>query len=286
MKPKRYYFLIINLLISYFSFAQSVEDVVRFADEQYEKENFQVAAQEYNRALFFGYDKVDILSIQIGHCYNELGNYDLANSFYDRSFKYSKSDSLRNEAVLGKTFCLLMQNKNFLALNELLYMSDRLNVQQQTGMHYLKGIAYYGLKEDSLAFDEFNAVLVLSEINDSVKTILASEFGKVYRYQKKYNPTRTYIMSGIVPGSGQLSVGAFKEGINSMVLIAGLYLIAVQIIKAYSFLDAALTLFPWIQRYYLGGMDKAKGLAVSKIEEKRYESYLKIINLTTPENFR
>jgi tetratricopeptide (TPR) repeat protein len=286
MKRKRYFILIINLLIVSVSFAQTVEDVVRFADEQFEKGNFQIAAQEYNRALFFGYDKEDILSIQIGHCYSELENYDLATSFYDRSFKYSKSDSLKNEAVLGKTFCLLMQNKNFLALNELLYMSDYSNVSQQTGMHYLKGIAFYGLGDDTLAFEEFYTVLDLSGINDSVKAILSSEFNKVYRYHKKYNPTRVYVMSGIIPGSGQLSVGAFKEGINSMVLIAGLYLIAVQIIKAYSLLDAALTLFPWIQRYYLGGMDKAKALAVSKIEAKRYESYLRIIDLTTPTSYR
>ena len=224
--------------------------------------------------------------MQIGHCYSELSNYDLAASFFDRAYMYSKSDSLKNESVLGKTFCLLMQNKNFPALNELLYMSDYSNLKQQTGMHYLKGIAYYGLGDDTLAYEEFYTVLDLSGINDSVKTLLSSEFNKVYRYHKKYNPNRAYIMSGIIPGSGQLSVGAFKDGINSMVLIAGLYLIAVQIIKAYSLLDAALTLFPWIQRYYLGGMDKAKGLAVSKIEAKRYESYLRIINLTTPTNYR
>jgi tetratricopeptide (TPR) repeat protein len=286
MKRKRYFILIINLLITSFSFAQTVEDVVRFANEQFKKGNFQIAAQEYNRALFFGYDKVDELSIQIGHCYSELSNYDLATSFYDRSFKYSLSDSLKNEAVLGKTFCLLMQNKNFLALNELLYMNDYSNIQQQTGMHYLKGIAYYGLGDDTLAYEEFYTVMDLSEISDSVKTLLTSEFNKVYHYHKRYNPTRAYVMSGIIPGSGQLSVGAFKDGINSMVLIAGLYLIAVQIIKAYSLLDAALTLFPWIQRYYLGGMDKAKGLAVSKIEAKRYESYLRIIDLTTPTSYR
>jgi len=286
MKLKRYFILIINLLIVVLCPAQTVEEVVRFANEQFEKGNFQVAAQEYNRALFFGYDKVDELSIQIGHCYSELSNYELASSFYDRSFKYSQSDSLKNEAVLGKTFCLLMQNRNLLALNELLYTNDHLNLQQKTGLHFLKGIAYYGLEEDTLSFKEFNNVLDLSEMNDSVKTLIISEFGKVYKYHKKYNPNRTYIMSGIIPGSGQLYVGAIKDGINSMVLIAGLYIIAVQIIKNYSLLDAGLTLFPWIQRYYMGGMDKAKGLAMSKIEAKRYESYLRIINLTSPTNYR
>ena len=286
MKQKRYFILIINLLIGFFSFGQTVDDVVRFADEQFGKGNFQVAAQEYNRAFFFGYSKIDEVSMQIGHCYSELSNYELAATFYDRAFKYSQSDSLKNEAVLGKTFCLLMQNKNFLALNELLYISDHSNEQQQTSTHYLKGIAYYGLGDDSLSFEEFYTVIDKAGASDSVKTLLTSEFHKVYRYHKKYNPNRAYIMSGFLPGSGQLSVGAFKEGINSMLLIAALYFIAIEIIKDYSFLDAAIALFPWIQRYYMGGMDKAKGLAISKIEAKRYESYLHIIHLTTPEPFR
>ena len=266
--------------------AQTVEEVVRYADEQFEKENFQFAAQEYNRALFFGSDQVDRLSIQIAHCYNELSNYDLAATFYDRSFKYSQSDSLKNEAVLGKAFCLLMKSENILALNELLYLSDEPNLLQKTGLHYLKGIALYSLGDDSLAYDEFYTVLNLTGAGDSVKNLLDNEFEKVFRYNKRYNPKRAYMMSGIIPGSGQLSVGAFKEGINSMVLIAGLYLVAVQIIRAYSLLDAGLTLFPWIQRYYLGGMDKAKGLALSKIEKKRYQSYQKILGLTTPAAFQ
>jgi tetratricopeptide (TPR) repeat protein len=287
MKLKRYYILIINLLIGSFTFAQTVEDVVSFADQQFEKGNFQVAAQEYNRALFFGYDRVDEASIQIGHCYSELSNYDQAESFYDRAFKYSNSDSLKNEAVLGKTFCLLMQNKNFLALSELLYVSDNSNVEQQTGMHFLKGIACYGLGDDTLAYDEFYTVLNLSEINDSVKTLLTTEFNKVYQYHKKYSPNRAYFMSGILPGSGQLSVGAYKDGINSMLLIAALSLVAVLMFRDhYLFIDVALALFPWIQRYYLGGMDKAKELAISKIEARRYKSYLRIIELTTPKNYR
>jgi tetratricopeptide (TPR) repeat protein len=287
MKLKRYYILIINLLIGSVIFAQTVEDVVRFAGEQFENGNFSVAAQEYNRALFFGYNKVDEASIQIGHCYSELSNYDQAESFYDRAFKFSHSDSLKNEAVLGKTFCLLMQNKNFLALSELLYINDYPNLQQQTGMHFLKGIACYGLGDDTLAYDEFYTVLNLSDINDSVKTLLTNEFNKVYRYHKKYNPNRAYFMSGIFPGSGQISVGAYKDGINSMLLIAALSLVAVLMFRDhYLFIDVALALFPWIQRYYMGGMDKAKGLALSKIEAKRYESYLRIIELTTPKNYR
>ncbi|HPB06482.1 MAG TPA: hypothetical protein PKX60_09610, partial [Prolixibacteraceae bacterium] len=93
------------------------------------------------------------------------------------------------------------------------------------------------------------------------------------------------IMSALLPGSGQFSVGAVKEGFNSMLLITGLTIAAIQIVKHYTFLDAVLTLLPWIQRYYIGGMDKAKALAFNKIDKKRYESYLKIIEIATPPSY-
>jgi len=286
MKLSRFSILIISCLLSLTVQAQSVSEIVSFANTQFESENYAIAVKEYNRALFFGAESVDEVSIQIAHCYSELANYQLAEDFYDQAYRHSQSDSLKNEAILGKSYCLLLENKNLAALSELIYFNNETNLEQQIQSHFLNGIAYYGLRNDSLALEEFSAVLELSELSDSVKTELNSEFKKVFKYQKKYNPTRAYIMSGIIPGSGQLSVGAYREGINSMILITGLYIVAAQVIINYSLVDAALSLFPWIQRYYMGGMDKAKGLAVSKIESKRYESYEKIIDITTPNSYK
>ena len=288
MKLRKYFILIINLLAGLVSYSQSVADVVGFADDEFAKGNFAIAAQEYNRALFFGSDRTDVLSLQIGHCYTELSNYQMAADFYDHAYKYSNDDSIKNESSLGKAFCLLLQKMNLQAIEELLYITDNANKEQKIKMHYLKGIAYFGMKEDTLACDEMKNVLELSGYSesDTVSNLLLAEFDKVYRYNKRYNPNRGYIMSAIIPGSGQMSVGAIKEGINSMLLIAGLYFFAFEIIKSYSFIDAVITLLPWLQRYYMGGMDKAKGLAISKIEVKRYESYQKILELTTPEYYR
>jgi len=286
MKQRRYFILIISLFAAFFSNAQTVDDVIKFADEQYREGNYTIAAKEYNRAFFFGSGDIDLVSLKIGNCYVELEEYLLAAEFYDRAFKYSSSDSIKNESVLGKTYCLLLQNKNLQAIEELFNMGEEPPILQHTQYHYLKGIAYYNLEDDTLAFEEFYSVLDLSGQTDSVQLLLKTEFNKVYRYNRKYNPTRTYIMSGFFPGSGQIAVGAYKEGINSMVLIAGLATAAVFIIKSFSLLDAILTILPWVQRYYLGGMDKAKALAFYKIEEKRYQSYQRIIELTTPQTYR
>jgi tetratricopeptide (TPR) repeat protein len=286
MKPRRYYILIISLLTALFAQAQSVSEVVSFADQQFETGNYSIAAREYNRAFFFGYNQVDVVSLQIGHCYFEMEDYPQAAGFYDKAFKYSSNDSIKNEATLGKTFCLLLQSKNIPAIEELFYINENATPEQTAQMHYLKGIAYYNIHDDSLAYNEFYSALEVASQTDSLQTLLTNEFEKVYHYQKRYSPMRSYIMSALFPGSGQIAVGAYKEGINSMVLIAGLAYAAVSIMASYSFLDAAITLLPWVQRYYLGGMDKAKVLAENKIGDKRYQSYLKIIQLTSPPAYR
>ncbi len=286
MKQNRFYILIISILLVVNLNAQSVSDVVSFADEQFEDGNYSIAAQEYNRALYFGHESVDVIALQIGHCYSRMDDYELASVFYDRAYIQSKSDSLKNEAILGKSFGLLLRNKNMQALNELLYFTDQVNSTQQIQMHFLKGIASYGIQSDSAAYNEFITVVELTELSDSSKLLLDKEFKKVFKYHKKYNPTRTYIMSGLIPGSGQLSVGAIKDGLNSMALVTGLFFAALAIINNYSVLDAIITLIPWIQRYYLGGMDKAKILAEEKIVKERYKSYERIVELTSPNSYR
>lgn len=286
MKLKIYFTLIISLLAGAIARAQNIAEVVSFADQQFEEGNYTIAAREYNRAFFFGYDHVDEVSLQIGHCYVEMEDFEMAANFYDRAFKLTSSDSIKNESILGKVFCLLLQNKNLPALEEFFFMSEHPNLVQSAQMHYLRGIAYYNLQDDTLAYREFNSVLDLTGQSDSIKGLLHTEFDHVFHYQKKFRPMRSYIMSAFLPGSGQIAVGAYKEGINSIILITGLAIVAVEIMSQFSFVDAAITLLPWVQRYYLGGMDKAKALAVTKIETKRYQSYQKIIDLTTPTAYR
>lgn len=285
MKPKKYYILIISILLFVRANAQTVSEVVAFADTEFEKGNYEIAAREYNRALFFGSENVDVISLQIGHCYSEMEDYDLAAEFYDRAYKYSQNDSLKNESVVAKAFGMLVTNQYIKALEELLYFSENSSLEQKAQMHYLKGIAYYNTENDTLAYAEFLQVLDAFPSSDSLRLLITQEFNNVQKYPKRYNPNRAYIMSALLPGSGQFSVGAVKEGFNSMLLITGLTIAAIQIVKHYTFLDAVLTLLPWIQRYYIGGMDKAKALAFNKIDKKRYESYLKIIEIATPPSY-
>lgn len=108
MKLKIYCFLIISLFLQTVVYGQNVEDVMTFANEQFEEGNFPIASKEYNRALFFGYPDKAFVAKRIADCYTHLEQYELASDFYDRAYRFSTSDSMKNEAILGKTFCLLM----------------------------------------------------------------------------------------------------------------------------------------------------------------------------------
>lgn len=286
MKQKQYYTLIISLLFTSLLPAQNVTDLIMLANEQYARGEYDLAAREYNRALFFEGEPADLLSLQIAHCYANQGHNGLAVDFYNKAYSLSKNDSLKNEALLGSAFCFLVQEKHVLALSELFNMSEEATPNQNIRMHFLKGLAHYWIGDDTLALAELQQSMQLAGTSDLAASMLADEFEKVFSYPKRYRSKRAYVMSGIVPGSGQLSVGAVREGINSMLLIGGLYLVALQVVKHYSFLDAAIALFPWVQRYYLGGMDKAKNLAIERMEEKRHASYLKILEISTPDSYQ
>lgn len=285
MKRNTFYILIISLLFCFNGNAQSVDELVNFADEQYRIGNYAIAAKEYNRAFFFEYGMLDELAFKIAQCYAQLDQVQLASEFYDRAYRLSSDDSLKNEAILANAFCLLIQEQYVLSISELFNVSENINRHQKIHYHFLKGIAHFQLQDDATAFDEFEQAMQWSGSTEDEIAQLQIEFERVVHLKKRYRPRLAYTMSGILPGSGQFYSGSIKDGINSMVLIGGLYLIAVQVMKYYSFWDAALALFPWVQRYYLGGMEKSEGLAQKKLNEKRYESYERILELSVPANF-
>lgn len=272
--------LIISLLASLTSKAQTISNFIEFADQQFEAGNYEIASREYNRAYFLGFEKRDELLFKIASCYFQQKNYSMAGNFFDKAYQFASTDSIANEAVLAKALCMLMNERYVIALAELYNLNDTQINNQLFKSQLINAIANYHLKNDSASHLAFIQALKTSNAPDSAFTLLDKEFEKVYRYQKRYNPLRAYILSAILPGSGQFASGAYHDGINSFVLVAALAGISIRIMSLYSFWDAAVAILPWAQRYYIGGMEGAEESAKQKIETKRYNSYLQIIDIT------
>ncbi|MFA5329627.1 MAG: hypothetical protein WC384_17670 [Prolixibacteraceae bacterium] len=275
-KPAILFFGIINFLFAQSAFCQSLDEIVSFSDQQYEKGNYELAANEYNRALFFGYSEQDILCMKIANCYFNQNKLDQSAIFYDRAYFSSSSDSLKTEAILGKSFSLILEKNFILALSELMNIDSSNVADQNIRLNFMKGIAYFGLNEDDLARDAFNKCAAEFPGKNNARDF-EKEFADIRKSEKRFNPQTAWFMSLIVPGSGQLYSGAYKDAANSAVLLGGLIYLTVSFAAKYTFLEAVVLVLPWFQRYYMGGANKAERLTLEKQLRKRNDSYQAIM---------
>jgi tetratricopeptide (TPR) repeat protein len=264
---------------------QSLSEIVDFADQQYKSENFEIAASEYNRAIFFGNSNQDRLFLKIANCYFNLKDFEQSIVFYDKAYFVTQSDSIKNEAILGKSFSLIAENEWMLSLSELMNIDITKYHHQKVKMNFLQGIAYFGLHEDKLAEASFkNCIEDLSPNTETA--LIEKEFALIMKNEKRFNPKTAWLLSLIVPGSGQLYSKEYKEAANSAILLGGLFYLTVSFATRFSYLEAIVVMLPWFQRYYTGGANKAEKLAKDQQLVMRNNSYLSILDLLKTENLK
>ena len=268
--------LIISILGATNLNAKQLDKLVSFADQQFELGNYKLAAMEYNRAIFFGDDRQDLLYLKIAESYFHLQNYPLSLAFFDKSYYASSADSIQSEAILGKSFCFILKDQYMLALAELMNLKDSLPVNQEIKASFYTGLAYFGTTDYPKAEAAFSSCLTTMNKKADVG-LINQEFETISKSRKRYNPTTAWFLSLIIPGSGQLYSGEIKEAANSMVLLGGLIYITIRLSVNYSFFEAAITVLPWFQRYYIGGANRAERYAEETYQHKRYNAYLRIL---------
>jgi hypothetical protein len=276
IKPVVIFSLIINLYFIQRSFCQDTDKIVIFSDQQFAKGNFELAANEYNRALFFGYHEPDRLCLKIANCYLNLNKTDMSAVFFDRAYFSGTTDSIKTEAILGKSFSLILDRQYMLALAELMNLDSAKIAEQDIKLNFLKGIAYFGLRQDELAESAFKKSVDIYSENNCISNI-EKEFQQIKKSEKRYNPHTAWLMSLIVPGTGQAYAGEYKDAVNSAVMLGGIIYLATSFAAKYSALEAIAIILPWFQRYYMGGANKAERLALEKQESKRNDSYQSIL---------
>ncbi len=257
--------------------SQSLKEIVDFADQQYDTENFKSAINEYNRALFFGSQNQDRLYLNIAYSYFNLKDFDRSIVFFDKTFFNTQSDSIKNEAVLGKSFSLILENQYLLALSELMNIDTTRFKSQNSKTYFLQGIAYFGLHEDKLAEKSF--ILSLAGIpKNSNENFIKDKFALLKKNERRFNPRIAWFMSLILPGSGQFYAKEYKETLNSSLLLGGLFYLAVSYATNISVLEALFVMLPWVQRYYLGGATKAEKMTLDRQLENRNNLYISMVD--------
>jgi hypothetical protein len=256
--------------------AQDFKETIKFADSQFFLGNYQLAAKEYQRALFFGKnDSADYLYKQIAHAFFKNQKFDQANYFYDLSYKTATNDSLKKELLFNKAQCCLLLGDFQKSIYELTTLGNELSVYFRNKQDFYFAITYYGLEDFEKSEKYF---LYLSANKPEVK----QEIEKLFNSRKNLyrpNPKTAKTLSMIVPGSGQLYAGDVKNSINSIALLGGIALLGIQIYSEYSLFDTFMSAFPWFTRYYKGGFNKAFDIANKKRAIRRHKTYQQILKV-------
>ncbi len=246
--------------------AQNIEEVIDFGDSLVSVHKYNFALNEYQRAFYFSnIDHKALISNKIADCYLLVNDLKMARAYYDSTSYYSKNDSIQIECAFRKIICYMKEKNYGYALIKL----DELEIDSNEYFKYKKdlymAISFFGLENYDQAFHFFYKTI---DPNDITKKNLLDKLFNEREKLRLPNPTVATFMSAIIPGTGQIYAGEFYDGINSILLLSGLFYIGINAPYINFFI-----LMPFIYRYYMGGIHNANRDAKERKREKQYYCY-------------
>jgi len=256
---------------------QDLEKTIQMADQHFEMKDYFAAGKLYQRAIFFG-SKEDIHELygKLGDCFLYSERYDMASDFYNLAYMYAEDKQLAAGWMLDKAKCHLLTGNYQLALFDLFTLPGKLPEELQKRKDFLFGVSYFATADFAKSKTHFSKAI--GREDSTIMVHLGTLFAKK-NHLKRPNPNTAYWMSAVMPGSGQFYSGNFKDGIYSIFLVSGLIYLAVEVAIAYTLFDAIIAVVPWMQRYYMGGMNHAEEMAEEKRDQNRNEVYKEILEI-------
>lgn len=250
-----------------------------YADQQAGWGNYNEAISLYRRVLFF--DTLNNSSAEVckklASCYIVTKDYVKAREFSKIAGNLANNDSVRNEMIFQTAYLYLLENDYNYALIELYGINDLGTTYFESKKNFYLGVALFQ-QTDYKESREYFAGCIDSADKESLQA-LNDVFDQIKKIDKRYNPKTAKILSIFIPGSGQVYSGDFKGSVNSLILTAGLAALYINSAINYTFIDATVSILPWLQRYYQGGYENAARSAIIKKERKIKEQYHQVISV-------
>jgi len=275
---KNFLIILISLLLFQCGNSQTLEQAYALANAQFEGEQYDFAANYYQRVLFFDSEKKYSDSyLFLADCFFKKNDFVKAAEYYDVAYNTIQNDSLKKEIVFRKTSCLLILQNYDQAKEELLKLPDSLSTSIKQKKFFYAGVCYFGTEEYDKSENCFNSCIDTTDKH--TQTQLKEQFVKVRKIHH-LNPKVAKILSVFLPGAGQFYSGDIKNGVNSLLLNSAFIILFVVTAQNYSLFDAVISVFPWFERYYLGGVQHAGEIALKKKKLKKQIIYQRIIDIS------
>lgn len=251
------------------------DSLLLFAENEYNSGNYELAIKELLRISYFqdGSD-ADILML-LADCYYQKGDWSTARQYYDQVYRITREENKLFAAKLKKISSLVLETNYKQALIDLYSIHDTLYQKHFVEIDLLFAICHFGLEE----FDQSKKYFKHAVGNNvDAKEKIDSIFS-VKKMFKRPHPGFAYTLSIIIPGLGQIYSGDVSEGLNSFFLTEAFLVLGLIVSYEYSIMDAIVSILPWYQRYYMGGLTNTWEVAVDKRQIRRSEAYKQVLDI-------
>lgn len=267
------------LTLMFFScYPQTTEEVLEYAQWSYSQKKYYETIESCERIIFFEKRK-NILAkayFQLANAHLAQNNFESALEFFSKVEPVSNpTDSIALEAGFGKIICHLLQNDPQYAMIALI------NLKLEMPEYFQRKKIFYTAVTNFKINDFYASERGFIELLNNRDSILVKEiFQRLLVEKNKINPRRAKIFSMILPGTGQLYIGDYKNALKSFLLNAAIIATGVHFATAYTILDAYLFTANWFFRYYKGGFIIAQINAENKINSILNASFTQLMELT------
>ncbi|MCQ2974712.1 MAG: hypothetical protein MJ211_07870 [Bacteroidales bacterium] len=234
------------------SFSQNFDSVYNIALFAFNNGDFDLAKKEIQRLLFFDTTNISpkkyLLASKI---YFATEDYSQAEMFINTAYSLSKLKSQRDEILLTKADFHIFSKKYFNTIIELNLINLEGNSILQTEVYLRFAIAYFCLND----YEKSN--LYFSKIISPDKYYDLQKLFKKTKNLKRPNSALIVCSSILFPGLGQYLTGNFWDGFSSEIILSSFTLLGIYLAQNYTNWTAILCVFPFLERYYLGGIKNA-----------------------------
>lgn len=276
---KNWIIYLISLLYAVTVAGQKQEESFQIALKNFHSEKYDLCIPYFKRVAFFESDNIENLNY-LAESYQKIKSYDNALVHYSLIYNLLTNDSLKNEVCFEMAKCYMSEDKYEYAEIEILNIKELNNYFKSRKNYYLFLIYLYD-GEFELSKNYF---LNIREFSDANINQIQRSFSHLEKKIRRTNPKVASALSMVIPGSGQVYSGNLSSGINSLLLTTTALSIFTIISFRYSPIEAILSVFPYYQRYYIGGVLNAINFVEEKNRIRCHKTVIELNSIISLEN--
>ncbi|TAE87767.1 MAG: hypothetical protein EAY81_03700 [Bacteroidetes bacterium] len=268
--------IVISIVSAQISLGQTIHETCSLATKLVSEYKYTEAIALYQRVLFFSEsDSITYFtSLKLAELFEKKANFvDAA-----RHYNIAANTEHVEEAMLLthrlKAALYLLKEKQGKEVIQVLDTSFT-ESEQKDSLYYKRmlflGLAFVLEQNRNLAISYFQSFYPLLSKTDSIRL---SALNKELNAVKYRNATASLIASLILPGSGQILNGDYKNGINSMLVNGTMIGLSVWTGVSYNWINGVLVAALLAPRYYVGGANMAADAA----SKRNIKSFDKLFN--------